>query len=594
MKEKLKLFLESLKLVWASAPGWATVNASISLIISFLPLVSLYLIKLLIDYITKSYTGAESVEFSRIMLLIIAVVAVYLFDEISTDFGNFVRKKQALKLESYMYDLLHSKSIKLDLINFEKPDYFDLLTRASREAPWRPNSILNNLVSMFRGFLSLLIMAILIAGFNWLLVVLLLLFNVPAIWLRLHYADVIYNFHKRQTPEARKSLYFNWLLTGDKPSRELRLFGLGEYFKSLFRISDTKQKEEELRIIRKRTIIQTISNVFKALAVFGVLLFIARETINKKITLGEMAMFILAFRQGMLYIKDIFYSLAGLYEDSLFVGDVFGFLNLEEKIVAEEPLIIKSGITSDINIRNISFSYPGNNSPAINNISLDLKKGEMIALVGPNGSGKSTLIRLLCRLYDPDTGSISIDGSNIRNIDPVEYKKLFSVVFQDFMLYNLSVGENIRLGNTELKDGQDKISTAARITGVDKLISTFPRGLDTVIGNLFDDSRELSWGEWQKIALARALFRDAPILILDEPTYALDAEAEFGLFSQFREMVKGKTSILITHRFTNIKLADRIVVLEKGSVSESGTHEELMAKKGGYYTMYSRQAGSFN
>jgi ATP-binding cassette subfamily B protein len=354
-----------------------------------------------------------------------------------------------------------------------------------------------------------------------------------------------------------------------------------------------KQKEQEIAIIRKRTMIETISNVFKAVAVFGVLLFIARETINRKITLGEMAMFILAFRQGMIYIKDIFSSLAGLYEDSLFIGDVFAFLNLKEKIVAEDPVVVASSFNKNIDIRNLTFSYSGNKVPVINNISLEIKKGEIIALVGPNGAGKSTFIRLLCRLYDPEAGSIMLDGNNIRSIDPVEYKKLFSVVFQDFMLYNLSAGENIRLGNISTEDPKDKILSAAGMTGVDELISSLPRGMDTVIGNLFDDSRELSWGEWQKIALARALFRDAPILILDEPSSALDAETEFEIFKRFRELVKGKTSILISHRFTNVKLADRIVVLNRGSISESGTHTELMEKKGLYYNMYNKQTSRF-
>jgi ATP-binding cassette subfamily B protein len=493
-----------------------------------------------------------------------------------------------------MYDLLHSKSVKLDLINFERPDYFDCLTRASREAPWRPNSILNNLVSMFRGGLSLLLMAGLLAGLNWLLVVLLLAVNIPAIWLRLHFADIIYNFQREQTPEARKTAYFNWLLTGDRPARELRLFGLGEYFKSLFRRSFLKQKEEEINIIRKRTLIETISNLFKAAAVFIVLLFIARETINKKLSLGEMAMFILAFRQGMMYIKDIFSSLAGLYEDSLFIGDTFEFLNLKEKIVAEEPVIVPGAFTKKLDIQNISFSYPGNNQSVINNVSFEIKKGEIVALVGPNGAGKSTLVRLLCRLYDPETGLIKIDGNDIKNLDPGEYRKFFSVVFQDFMLYNLSAGENIRLGNTGIENPKEKIISAASLSGVEDLISSLPNGYDTVIGNLFDDSRELSWGEWQKIAIARALYREASILILDEPSSALDSETEYEIFSRFREIVKGKTSILISHRFTNVKLADRIIVLNKGEVEENGTHEELMKKKGLYYNMYIKQKSRFD
>ena len=593
MKDKIKLFRESLKLVWASAPGWAIVNIFISLVSSFLPLGLLFLIKLLIDNITKVSSGVTGSGFSLVLWLIIAVVLVYFLDEISADFGNFVRKKQALKLESYMYDLLHSKSVKLDLINFERPDYFDCLTRASREAPWRPNSILNNLVSMFRGVLSLLLMAGLLAGLNWLLVALLLIVNIPAIWLRLHYADVIYNFQRKQTPEARKTAYFNWLLTGDRPSRELRLFGLGDYFKSLFRKSFLKQKEEEIEIIRKRTLIETISNVFKAAAVLVVLLFIARETINKRLTLGEMAMFILAFRQGMMYVKDIFSSLAGLYEDSLFIGDTFEFLNLKEKIVAEEPVIVPSSFNKKLDVQNLSFSYQGNSLPVINNVSFEIKKGEIVALVGPNGAGKSTLVRLLCRLYDPEAGCIKLDGNDIRNMDPGEYRRFFSVVFQDFMLYNLSAGENIRLGNIRTEDPKEKIISASSLTGVNDLISSLPKGYDTVIGNLFDDSRELSWGEWQKIAIARALFRDAPILILDEPSSALDAETEYEIFNRFREIVKGKTSILISHRFTNVRLADRILVLNKGVLEESGTHEELMMKKGLYYNMYIKQSSRF-
>jgi ATP-binding cassette subfamily B protein len=293
-----------------------------------------------------------------------------------------------------------------------------------------------------------------------------------------------------------------------------------------------------------------------------------------------------------MYIKDIFSSMAGLYEDSLFIGDVFGFLNLKEKIVAEEP-VIAPAFSKIIDVKNLSFSYPGKNQPVINNVSIEIKKGEIIALVGPNGAGKSTLVRLLCRLYDPASGTIKIDGNDIRNMDPGEYRKLFSVVFQDFMLYNLSAGENIRLGNTAFEEPKEKIISAAQLTGVDELISSLPEGYDTIIGNLFDDSRELSWGEWQKIALARALFRDAPFLILDEPSSALDSETEYEIFSRFREIVKGKTSILISHRFTNVKLADRIVVLNKGAIEESGTHAELMLKKGLYHNMYVKQSSRF-
>jgi ATP-binding cassette subfamily B protein len=307
-----------------------------------------------------------------------------------------------------------------------------------------------------------------------------------------------------------------------------------------------------------------------------------------------MAMFLLAFRMGMIYIKDLFSSISGLYEDSLFIGDTFEFLNLKENVIAVEPVIIASPLKGKIVLDNVSFTYPGNRGKTIDNISFEIKKGEIIALVGPNGAGKSTLVRLLCRLYDPDSGTLKYNDSDIRNIEPVEYRKLFSVVFQDFMLYNLTAGENIRMGNIAEENPEDKIRSSAGATGVHEMIDNLPKGYDTVIGNLFDDSRELSWGEWQKIALARALFRDAPVLILDEPASALDADTEYEIFSRFREIVKGRTSILISHRFTNVTLADRIIVLDKGAVAETGTHDELMKIGGLYFSMYTKQSSRFS
>ncbi len=594
IKEKLTLFLESLRLMWRSAPGWALVNIVLSVFRSFMPLALVWLLKVLIDTITKASAIDSGIPFNNILWMIIAVVTVYFLDEAASDFSNYVRKKQSLRLEVYMYGLLHAKAIKLDLINFERPEYFDCLSRASRDAPWRPNSILNNLVSMLRGFLSLVLMAGLITNLHWTLALLLLVANIPGIWLRLHYADILYNFQRQQTPEARKSAYFNWLLTGDRPSRELRLFGLGEYFISLFKKSFLKQKEEEVNIIGKRTQIELISNIFKASALLGTLLFIARQTIGGQLSIGQMAMYLLAFRQGMIYIKDLFGSLAGLYEDSLFIGDTFEFLNLKETVTAHEPVVIPSPLKKNIVVENLSFTYPGNTYKTINNISFEIKKGEIIALVGPNGAGKSTLVRLLCRLYDADSGTVKYDEDDIRNMDPEKYRKFFSVVFQDFMLYNLSAGENIWLGNIDNTNPDDLVKSSAAIAGVDELISSLTKGYDTIIGTLFDDSRELSWGEWQKIALSRSLFRDAPILILDEPSSALDADSEHDIFNRFRDIVKDRTSILISHRFTNVTLADRIIVLDKGTIAETGTHDELMKRGGIYFTMFTKQSSRFN
>jgi ATP-binding cassette subfamily B protein len=593
MKEKIRLFRKSIGLVWESAPGWAFTNIAMSVIRSIFPLLLIWLLKVVIDDITMAAQGGISSNLKVVIMPVLVLALVWFLDEVSSDFSNYIRKKQSLKLETYMYGLIHNKSVRLDLINFERPEYYDCLSRASREAPWRPNNILNNIISIMRAFLSLLLMAGVIFTFRWWLALILIMANVPAIWLRLHFADLLYNFKREQTPEARKSAYFNWLLTGDRPSRELRLFGLGSYFRELFRKSFLKQKEQEVEIIRKRTMIELISNLFKASALVITFLYISDETIGGRLSLGQLAMYLVAFRQGMVYIKDLFVSMAGLYEDSLFIGDTFEFLDLKEKIGALEPVKHNTPFNQSIIADNISFTYPGNDFKSLSNVSFQLKKGEILALVGPNGAGKSTLARLLCRLYDPDNGTIMIDGTDIRHFDPSQYRRMFSVIFQDFMLYNLSVGENIRMGDIEYPDPEERIKETAIMTHIDDLIANFPKGYETVIGNLFDDSRELSWGEWQKIALARALYRDAPVLILDEPSSALDAESEYDIFNRFRDIVKGRTSVLISHRFTNVSLADRIVVLDKGSVVETGTHEELMNKGGIYFSMYSKQTARF-
>jgi len=591
MNQKARLFRDSLSLVWKSAPGWAAANILISLLQSFLPLALIFLIKLLIDKITEAVSDGSGIY--EMTGLIIAVVVIYFLDEVSAGAGNYIRRNQSIKLESYMFGLLHSKSVRLDLINFEHPGYYDCLSRATSEAPWRPNSILNNIISMFRGAVSLVLMAGVLFSLHWGLVILLLAVNVPGIWLRLHFADILYNFQRSRTPEARKSAYFSWLLTGDRPSRELRLFGTGNYFISLFKRSFARQKEEELKIIRKRTMIETLSNTVKALALLFLLVYVAGRATGGDLTLGQMAMFILAFRQGMSYIKDLFGSLAGLYEDSLFIGDTFEFLNLQESIKAVESPASVSALKEGLEVRDLSFTYPGNTTHTLKNVSFNVGRGEIVALAGPNGAGKSTLVRLITRLYDPDSGVIRYDGTDVRNIDPDAYRKMFSVVFQDFMLYNMGAGENIRIGDIEAADSEKKIREAASLSGVHDLINNLPAGYDTVIGNLFDDSRELSWGEWQKLAMARALFRNAPVLILDEPASALDADAGYEIFSRFREIARGRTTILISHRLTNISFADRIIVLSKGEVSETGTHDELMKAGGVYHRMYTRQASGF-
>ena len=594
MKSRISLFRKSLQLVRRSAPGWTAANIFLSLVSSFMPLALIWYIKKLIDAVTVAAGDVSATNTRMVLLMILAIAIIYFIDEAVQSLGNLVRRKQAYNLESYMYRLIHKKSVSLDLQHFENPDYYDHLTRASREAPFRPASIVNNLVSILRSGISLVLMAGLLATLNWWLVVILLVANIPGIWLRIYYSDVLYNFRRELTPVARKSAYFNWLLTGDRPSRELRLFGLGDFFSTLFRENFDMQKKEELDIVRKRSLIELVSGIFKAAAVMITLYYIVMHTISSDIGLGDLAMFLLAFRMGMTYIKQILGATAGLYEDSLFISDVFEFLDLKEKVVVMPPIIDVDRFRSNIRIENLYFRYPSSGNDVLRGIDIKINKGETVALVGANGAGKTTLVRLLCRLYDPQAGKILIDGNDIRNIDPEKYRRFFSVVFQDFMLYNLSAGDNIRAGDIFSEKDKERMHQSAVKAGIHDLLNGLPRKYDTVIGRLFDDSRELSWGEWQKIALARALYRDSEILILDEPTSALDANAEYEIFTRFSELAAGRTCILISHRLANVSIADRIIVIDRGSVIETGSHNELLKTGGTYSKLYKQQKGMYH
>ncbi|MFP4489495.1 MAG: ABC transporter ATP-binding protein [Bacteroidales bacterium] len=593
MKQRIRLFRKSLELVRRSAPGWTAVNIVISLVSSFLPLALLWFIKKLIDSVTMAADDISAGNTRMVLWMILAIAVLYFIDEAVQSMGNLVRKKQAWHLESYMYRLIHNKSVSLDLQHFEDPGYYDSLTRAAREAPFRPGSIVNNTVSLLRSGISLLLMAGLLATLSWWLAVILLVANIPGIWLRVYFSGLLYNFRRELTPVARKSAYFNWLLTGDRPSRELRLFGLGSYFSGLFRDSFDRQKKEELDIIRKRSLIELVSSVFKAAAVLVTLYYIVMRTVGGGIGLGDLAMFLLAFRMGMTYIKQMLGAVAGLYEDSLFINDIFDFLKLRETVTVRPPVVAVDRLKSNIRIENLFFRYPSSDSDVLKGVSLKINRGETVALVGANGAGKTTLVRLLCRLYDPQAGKILVDGNDIRNIEPDMYRRLFSVVFQDFMLYNLSAADNIRAGDIHGEKDMDRIRKAAGRAGIAGLLESLPRGYDTVIGRLFDDSRELSWGEWQKIALARALYREPEILVLDEPASALDADSEYDMFSRFSELSAGRTCILISHRLANVKIADRIVVIDGGVVTETGTHNELMKAGGSYSRLYEQQKSMY-
>ncbi len=556
---------------------------------SLLPLAGVVFLKRLVDGLVPAITASSAIFPGNLIWLIIALVSILLTDDLLLIFSRYSTKKQAQLLEEHVTGIIHSHASVLGLKSFEDNSFHELLSRASNDASWRPASIVTNFILFLRGTVSFVAMATLISHFNILLMGALLLAFIPAFFSRANSTKRLYKSRSEQTPLIRKASYFSWLITGERPAREVKLFGLGSYFNSQFKKYFNEAKEAELKTIREASVSEVVAALVKALIFTGIIIYFTLSMTHGKITVGAMAMYLVAFRQAMVYLRDAVTGLSGVKEDKLFLNDFFSFVDRREDIIAQEPVIKVPETNERIEISGLTFSYPGNTIPALQDINLSITRGEKIAIVGANGSGKTTLVKLLCRLYDPDDGVIKYSGNDIKHYEPEEYRKQFSVVFQDFMLYFLSVRENIGISDLNRQHGDEAIHESAEDAGLNGFFKNLPDGYDTMLGHLTPDGRELSWGEWQKIAIARSLFRKAPVLILDEPSSSLDADSEYEIFSRLDEIAAGRTCIFISHRLSNIKPADRIIVLSNGHLAESGTHDQLIAEKGIYFKMYNQQ-----
>lgn len=585
----------AVSLVWKSSRGLTIANLLLTLLQGLLPLIPLYLMKLLIDSVEEVISGGNTSSFGHIGLLIGIMGGVALLMAAAKALAGIVEQTQARIVTDYMQDILHEKSIGVDLAYYEDSRFYDTLHRAQSEAPFRPTSIVNGLIRTAQSCVSLLAMVGLLLSFHWIVAVVLLAAALPGVFVKLKFSRIFWKWQRKRTETERRAWYKHWLITSVGHAKELRLFGLGEYFRKRYRDLRTILREEMLGIARRKAAADLGTQAVATVLVYGSLAFIAWQAFGGLITIGGMVMYFQAFQKGLGYLRGLLGSLAGLYEGNLFLSNLFDFLDIEPSVIdPPEPEPFPASISRGIVFDHVSFGYPSGNSRALDDISLSVRQGEMLALVGENGSGKTTLVKLLCRLYDPVSGIISVDGIPIRDFGIADLRGNISVIFQDYARYHLTAGQNISLGDIQHTPDESAIREAAVTAGTDSLISNLPDGYNTVLGRWFKGGKELSTGEWQKIALARAFVRNAPIVILDEPTSALDAKAEQDVFIKFRELVKGKTAVVISHRFSTVRMADRIAVLHKGRIIEHGTHQELIDIDGMYREMYTIQASAYS
>ena len=598
IKNKLQIslrFLPALRLVWQSSPGWTIARLVLVVIQGLLPLATIYLAKLIIDTVTLNLPASNPGEvFGRVLPLIMMAGGATVLNSLSQSLNELVNTAHSQKVTDYMQDIIHAKSIEADLEYYENAKYHDALQRAQQEAPYRPPQILNRLAQLGQNTISLVAMLGLLVSLHWGIIGILLVATLPAVLVRTKFSRIMYSWQRRRTQLERQSMYLAWMLTNEQFAKEVRLFDLGSWFSEEYRQIREKLYREKLGISSKRSLAFFLSQAFAGILVFSVFAYIIYQTIQGVLLLGDLVLYYQALQRGQNNLKLTLSSLSGLYEDNLFLANLYEFLDLKPRIGdPQDPKLIPTKMQRGIEFKNVNFSYADSARQALIDINLKIEPGETIALVGENGSGKTTLIKLLCRLYDPTSGSISIDGVNIEQFRIADLRRQVSVIFQDYAKYHFSAEENIRLGDIDIAPQDRDIYAAAMRSGAHDVITRLPDAYDTVLGKLFDRGEELSIGQWQKVALARAFLRDSQVIVLDEPTSAMDPKAEYEIFKKFRELIKDQSAVLITHRLSTVKMADRIYVMDSGRIIESGTHDELMQLQQSYATLFETQAQNY-
>ncbi|MBL8074540.1 MAG: ABC transporter ATP-binding protein [Nitrospira sp.] len=596
MRNRIGSFLHTVRralfLVWQSSPSLASASVVVRVIQGLLPLGALYLTKLLIDAVTEGLkTPWDDAALTHILAILAGVAGVAAVSALLGAVAGLVSKIQSEVVTDHMYSILQTKSVEVDLEYYENARYQDTLHLAQQEAPYRPTAILHALLQIVQNAISLLTMAALLWWMHWGVIPILVLTAIPYFIVKLKQSNQLYAWERERAPLDRKAWYAHMLLTQAGAAKEVRLFDLGYRLRQWFSDARSVLRRERIELERQWVFSGFAAQIIGIAGVFGVCSLLVVRTIDGLLTIGDLVICLQAVQRASGYLEGLGQSVSGLYESNLFLTTLDEFLGLQSRLGTSAcPKAFPRPITEGLAFEHVSFQYPHEERVAIRDFTFSIKPGEHVAFVGANGAGKTTLVKLLCRLYDPSGGRITIDGTDLRDYPIADVRGAVSGVFQDFVKFQLSAKDNIALGVRAAGVDPFAIVQAAKQAGIHEAIERLPNGYESLLGKLFDGGHELSIGEWQKVALARSILRDSQILILDEPTSAMDAKAEAELFERFHELAEGRTAILISHRLSTVKMADRIFVVNQGEIVEQGTHDELMAQQGLYNSLFLTQA----
>jgi len=580
----------ALRLVWMAAGFWAMTWLVLILMQGLLPVATVYLTRVVVDALVAILgKGYSWTDLSPFLFLVGLMALTLLAGETLRGIIGWVHTVQSEQVQDHIHGLIHEKALTLDIAFYDSPDYYDRLHRARVDALSRPAAMLENIGAFLQNSVTLAAMGIVLLRFGPWLPIALFISTLPALFVVFRNTLRFHTWRVLNTTAERRCRYYDWIITERNAAAELRLFNLGSTFQKTFGQLRDRLRRERGELAGKEAAGKLGAGVFGLAALAGALAWMAWKASRGVVTLGELTLFYLAFSQGQRMMRDLLANAGEIYRNMMFLENLFEYLELTPRIQdPETPLILPEQGGEGVAIERVFFRYPGSLYPALADFSIAIPRGRIVALVGENGAGKSTLVKLLCRFYDPDRGRILLDGVDLRNLNLYELWRRITVLFQEPVRYHETVADNIAFGDLTAAPDMNKIETAAKDAGAEGFIQRLPQGYETILGKWFGGA-ELSVGQWQRLALARAFLRRASLIILDEPTSAMDSWAETDWLSRFRRLIAGNTAFIITHRFTTALHADRIYVMDQGRIVEEGAHDELLSRGGRYADSWRQQ-----
>ncbi len=579
-------------MVWDTSPALTLATTVLRLISSVIPVGQLWVGKLIIDQVVRAIQGRLA-DPHQIWVYLGYEIALAVLSDLLSRAVNLSDSLLGDKFTNHVSLRLMEHANRMDLVSFEDPVFYDKLERARRQTTARLG-MLGIIAGMGQQFLTLLSLLAAVVSFSPWFLVLLVAAVIPAFLGETRFAMLAYSILYRWTPERRELDYLRMLGASNQSAKEVKIFGLGGHLADRSRTLFDRFYEENKALAIKRAVTGSLLNLLPTAGYYGAYVLILIRTMAGAMTVGSLTFVAGAFARSRTLIETLFSNLNNIAEQALYIKDLFDFFETEPNIVSPaNALPAPRPIRSGFEFRNVSFAYAGSEHQVLRGVSFRFDAGERIALIGENGAGKTTLVKLLARLYDPTGGAILLDGIDLREYDVDSLRAEIGVIFQDYMRYDMLVRENIGFGRIKELGNQDRVESAARKSLAEPLIAQFKSGYDQMLGRRFENGVDLSAGQWQKVALGRAYMRDAQVLILDEPTASLDARAEYEVFLRFADLTRGRMAVLISHRFSTVRMADRILVLADGALVEQGSHHQLVALGGRYAELFELQAAGY-